>query len=503
LIVDNIHTENQRGGKEREERETNGMESSKMRNTNNNDQNEQSLDDLLVYEELAFTIPSTSKTNNTITSGEDEDEKESNSNNNNNNNNNDDDDDNEPLITAVARAPFYFNDADDDGGGGCLLNVELFGFASSDDDNDNNIISKSSSSKSSSSSTSTSNCCKGILCFVHGVCESAETWTVQNLARICQKQKWKLAVLELEGHGLSHGRHRGLLNVGKMNRYVQQVVQFYKHIIKIDRIIQQEQKKKKKNDDGTKNIVPTKFALCGCSLGGTLAAYASQQIMKEKEKEEDDEYENQHHHQFVGTILISPAVGIDPKVIPSSFILSTLSILSSIIPSIGFMTPIEDPLHYNCPSTTKRNYTGSWPLGTSKLLLDITSKIVPNDIQNGILNLNLNMILRNKKKNKQQYNNNSVVPTTTTTTTIRTMIISGDKDPVVPIEAVRNFVSTMMVTQNLNQEQEQQEKITTTATTSPTSNTSSDVELIEINKGDHGLLAQSVNHKHISKTKKK
>ena len=149
------------------------------------------------------------------------------------------------------------------------------------------------------------------------------------------------------------------------------------------------------------------------------------------------------------------------------------------------MTPIEDPSHYNCPSTTKRNYAGSWPLGTSKLLLDITSIIVPNDIQNGTLNL---MMIRRNKKKKQQYN--AVVPTTI-------MIISGDKDPVVPIEAVRNFVSTTM-TQNQEQQQ-QREKSTRTTTTTTTSN---NIELIEINKGDHGLLAQSVNDKHISKTKK-
>ncbi|OEU05940.1 hypothetical protein FRACYDRAFT_257324 [Fragilariopsis cylindrus CCMP1102] len=452
------------------------MESNKMINTND----QQSLDDLLIYEELAFTIQPSSNTNNNTNNNNNtfgEDEKES--------NNRDDDDDDESLITAVARAPFFFNDDGGSGDGGgyrfgdCLLNVELFGFDVDDDDN----------SKNNNITNNTDNNCSnvnngggGILCFVHGVCESAETWTVQNLARICQKQKWKLAVLELEGHGLSF-ETRGLLNVGKMNRYVQQVVQFYKHVIKIDSIIQEKQQKQKQKNQNDDIAVPTKFALCGSSLGGTLAAYASQQIMEEVEEEKEEEEEKQH--QFVGTLLISPAVGIDPKVVPSSFILSTLSILSLVIPSIGFMTPIEDPSHYNCPSTTKRNYAGSWPLGTSKLLLDITSIIVPNDIQNGTLNL---MMVRRNKKKKQQYN--TVVPTTI-------MIISGDKDPVVPIEAVRNFVSTMM-TQNQEQEQEEQrEKSTTTTTTS-----SNNIELIEINKGDHGLLAQSVNDKRISKTKK-
>ena len=224
-----------------------------------------SIENILIYEGLAFSSPRKI----TSPSGEVDKNKNNYEDNNNNNNDNDnkDDDDDDEFVTAIARAPFYFTNEKDDGNDNdndnCLLNVELFGDIS----------------------------WPRILCFVHGVCESAETWTVQNLARICLKRKWRLAVLELEGHGLSsslsmsssltsscslsssnhqdHCRNRGLLNVGKMNRYVQQVVQFCRHVTDVDRM-----QKQQKDDNEPSSITDNKFALSGASLGGVLAAFS-------------------------------------------------------------------------------------------------------------------------------------------------------------------------------------------------------------------------------------
>ena len=137
---------------------------------------------------------------------------------------------------------------------------------------------------------------------------------------------------------------------------------------------------------------------------------------------------------------------------------------NSTTPSKGIMTPLEDPSHYNCPSTTIRNFSGHWPLATSKLLLDITSHIVPSDIQSGTLNLVKALATIAEKR--------------TSPTPIIT-VVSGDKDPVVPIEAVRYFVSKM--------------NDTTGTTSAATTIIKSYIDLIEIANGDHGLLAQSVN----------
>jgi len=312
-------------------------------------------------------------------------------------------DDEEEWVTATARAPFSYDNN--------MLNVELFGSVS----------------------------WNRVLCFIPGICESAETWTVQNLARICQSRKWRLAVLELEGHGLSSGP-RGLLKSGKLkDRYVPQVIKCCQHVLTVI------QGQKEQNNDGDDAM--TKFALSGASFGGVLAAYASQQIR--------NEYSSSFGSRFVGTLLISPAVGVDPNVLPPPYIVRSLSLLSWIMPAVGFMTPSEDPSHYNCPASTKRNFKGHWPLGTSKFILDVTSEIVPHDVQGGALNLT----------------SDSGLPTV--------VIISGDKDPVIPIQVVRDFVQIMLKQQNyLNS-----------------------IELIEIPRGDHGLLAQPVAH--ASKTKKK
>ena len=61
---------------------------------------------------------------------------------------------------------------------------------------------------------------------------------------------------------------------------------------------------------------------------------------------------------------------------------SALSVAANLLPSATQvpLTPFEDPSHYNCPPDTQRNFSGYWPLSTSKMLLDLTSKRVPNDV---------------------------------------------------------------------------------------------------------------------------
>lgn len=360
-----------------------------------------SLENLLVYENLAFSTPRPSGSYES--SG-----------------------DNDEFIKATARAPFDFYDKR-----GCStsLNVELFG----------------------------DHAWPRMLLFVHGVCESAESWTVQNLARICASRNWRMAVLELEGHGLSQGT-RGVIG-NSWSRSIEQVKQFCKHALGIDRAQKQAILGGDFNQDGRHS----QFVLAGASLGGALAAYASADLLKEAE----------WNLSFAGTLLLFPAVGVDPAVVPPSFIVACLSALAFFVPSVGIegATPTEDPSHYNCPPWTDRNFSGPWPLGTSKLLLDITSKRVPSDLESGLLNL--------------------LQPRTTKGTTLRhsILVISGDKDQVVPIQSVRNFIDCMKarvdVTKNISTSKQTR------------------IEILEIKKGDHGLLAQSTDDPHIGKTQKK
>jgi alpha-beta hydrolase superfamily lysophospholipase len=313
------------------------------------------------------------------------------------------------LVVSVGRAPFVF---DED----TTLNVELFGDSLWDH----------------------------ILCFVPGVCESAETWTVQNLARICQRNKWQLAVLELEGHGLSSTiRGRGVLS-GDMDRLVRQVISFCRHVV-----VEVYPKRRKQHQQP--NITSTStvsFAVSGFSLGGALAAYASQRISNDIVVAPTSTSTWTKNTKFVGCLLLSPSVGVDPAVVPSNGIVFALAAISMIVPWAAFMTPIEDPSHYSCPPWSKRNYEGPWPLGTARLLLDITSKIVPMDVQEGNLNLNH-------------------VPDV--------VVVAGSRDPVVPIGAIRTYMDGLTLLDAKK-------------------------ELIEIVKGDHGLLAQSPKSKVTAET---
>ena len=354
-----------------------------------------SLEDLLVYDNLAFSTPRPSGSSF-----------------------GDESDDEDVYIKANARAPFTFCDQNTS----TQLNVELFGDPS----------------------------WPRILLFVPGVCESAETWTVQNLVRICISRNWRVAVLELEGHGLSEGS-RGLIG-SSWNRCIRQVKVFCGHALDVDRA----QKRILFNYEPENS----RFALAGDSLGGALAAYACQDILKDEDLS--------MRSYYAGTLLLSPAVGVDPLVVPPPIVVTCLSILSFVLPSVGIegATPTEDPSHYNCPPWTRRNFRGAWPLGTSKILLDVTSNRVPNDVESGLLNL-----LIPKVKH-----------------TIR--VISGAKDPVVPFQAVQNFVHQMQSKVPLCDRREQEQETATM------------MKLIQIKKGGHGLLSKSIENQNLSKTQK-
>jgi len=110
---------------------------------------------------------------------------------------------------------------------------------------------------------------------------------------------------------------------------------------------------------------------------------------------------------------MNPAVGVDPRAVPSAFIVQCLTILAFIAPKAQVsLTPFEDATGYACPPDSTRNFNGHWPLSTSKMCLDVTSKRVKNDIQDG------NILLD---------------------TVDRVLVISGEEDEVVPFSAIKEF----------------------------------------------------------------
>ncbi|VEU35718.1 unnamed protein product [Pseudo-nitzschia multistriata] len=369
------------------------------------------------------------------------------------------------LVRAVARSPFVFRERGI--GTAVSLNAEFFGDVS----------------------------WPRMVCFVPGVCESAETWTVQHLARICASKEWRLAVLEPEGHGLSGGVPRGLLRPGKWERYVGQVTAFCGHALEVDRMQkerqqqqqQQQQQQRQREQEPTEEtykLPRTRFVLAGASMGGALAAYASQRILEDsaacsKQPRTDRPLAQpaaavaaEQHASFVGTLLLSPAVGVDPSVVPPALLVAALSVLSWLAPGVGLegVTPTEDPSHYDCPASTKRNYAGPWPLGTSKLLLDATTVFVPGDVREGSLNLPLAAAAAG-----------AALPHAT-------LVVSGVKDPVVPIGAVREFVEH------------------TNSHAAKRGCLGPGIGLAEIENGDHSLLApQKQKHSkgQLNATKKK
>lgn len=256
------------------------------------------------------------------------------------------------FVAASSRIPLVTKD-------GTILNIEVF------DDNTND--------KSS------------ILLLTHGVCASAETLGIQAIVSAAKQHKVKVAVLELEGHGLSSGQR---MVCGDFDRLLNHVLEFVKHSVSVLR---------RPSDE-------TPFFIAGNSLGGVLAIYAAQQISKNQ---------GAYPSNFKGLASICPAVGVDPKKVPSMPIVQCLSFLSHVAPSLQVpLTPLEDPAGYNCPRDTERNFSGNWPLSTSKMLLDVTSKKVDNDIKSGNLSL-------------QSLQN--------------VLMFAGETDDVVPFKSIQNL----------------------------------------------------------------
>jgi len=274
------------------------------------------------------------------------------------------------LISASSRLPFGTKD------GSATLNVELF-----------------ESNREASSP---------LILFVHGVCASCETLSIQTLVSAAKSHGVNVAVLELEGHGISSGS-KGFCD--DFDRYIRHVLEFVSHTLKsIGR----------ESGDSNKGIP---YVVGGLSLGGILAAYAASIIAKKPSS-----CELQFPGRFLGVAPMNPAVGVHPNAIPSNFIVQALKILAYIAPrSQPPLTPLEDPVQYNCPRDSMRNFSGHWPLATSKLLLDITSNRVQNDL--------------NRKDSDEGKLDLAGVPSV--------LIIAGEEDDIVPIQTVQNFYNKL------------------------------------------------------------
>jgi len=234
----------------------------------------------------------------------------------------------EGFVSATSRIAYRTKDKS------ALLNIELFENETKDD--------------------------SPILLVLHGVCASAETKCVQNIVRAAKSNSVKVAVLELEGHGLSSGQR---MANGDFDRHLGHVLEFVQAAVPALR--------------PSSATVPYYFA--ANSLGGVLAIYAAEKISNDRDS---------YPFDFKGVAAIAPAVGVDKNKVPSAPITLGLSLLSFVAPSAQFpITPLEDPSSYSCPSGSKRNFSGHWPLVTSKMLLDVTTFKVKNDLENGALSL--------------------------------------------------------------------------------------------------------------------
>lgn len=226
-----------------------------------------------------------------------------------------------------------------------------------------------------------------IILYVHGVCSSAETLGVQNIVSQAKKKNYRVTVLELEGHGFSSGARAVC---GDFMRLVQHVTEYVKHVLTT--LSKQEKSR----------TIP--FILCGNSLGGVLMSYAADIISRSLAE---------YPGRFMGVALIAPAVGVDKSAVPHPVAIGALKIFSYLAPSATVsLTPMEDPISYASPKNSTRNYHGHWPLATSRMLFDVTNETVKRDIQNGTLSMN---------------KVNSLI------------IFAGEKDDIVPYEAVQEF----------------------------------------------------------------
>lgn len=249
-----------------------------------------------------------------------------------------------------------------------------------------------------------------LLLFVPGVCESAETTTVQNLVAEAKERQIRVAVLELQGHGLSTGERCVTRDFDKLVHHVVEFVQFtIEHF---------EEKNKKVNDGvkGSSKFIALPYFLCGASLGGVLAAYAAEILSNENE----DNITGSSFSSFKGVATLAPAVGVNPIAIPPTVIVKCLTYLAYLAPAMQTpLTPLEDPTHYNCPKDTRRNFAGNWPLATSKMLLDVTSFKVKNDLMTGTLSLeNVRHVF----------------------------IVAGEKDLAVPFDSIKHFHESVQAT---------------------------------------------------------
>eukprot|EP00554_Chaetoceros_debilis_P014242 CAMPEP_0194121698 /NCGR_PEP_ID=MMETSP0150-20130528/48009_1 /TAXON_ID=122233 /ORGANISM="Chaetoceros debilis, Strain MM31A-1" /LENGTH=251 /DNA_ID=CAMNT_0038814239 /DNA_START=15 /DNA_END=770 /DNA_ORIENTATION=- len=230
------------------------------------------------------------------------------------------------LLPATSRLVLETDD-------GNLLNIELFEYS----------VEKSSSAPQSP-----------VLLFVPGVCESAETITVQKLVSEAKERQVTVAVLELQGHGLSTGERCVTRDFDKLVHHVVEFVRFTTARLT--------EKNKKGNDaKDISNFVALPYFLCGASLGGVLAAYAAEIISNE-----DEDNLKGSSSSFRGVATIAPAVGVDPRAVPPTVIVQCLKCIAYLAPAAQIpLTPLEDPTHYDCPKTTERNFAGHWPLATS------------------------------------------------------------------------------------------------------------------------------------------
>jgi len=238
--------------------------------------------------------------------------------------------------------------------------------------------------------------------FVHGVCESAETWGVQSLAKACMARKWRLLVLELAGHGLSQDlQKQSLLGSQDRGRAVcpdfgelkDHVVEFALNMMA--------------------RYSSRGFVLAGGSLGGSLVAYAARGIIDARREEGSSDTPG-----LLGIALLAPALGVDKRAVPPPAVVMALRAASYLIPGQGLMTPDEDPRHYACPPNSKRNFSGRWPLATAGMLLDVTSNIVPRDVES-------------KRVDAQLEGLNSII------------IIAGERDQVVPLPCIQEWYDSI------------------------------------------------------------
>jgi Lysophospholipase len=238
----------------------------------------------------------------------------------------------------------------------------------------------------------TTNDSSPLLLLIHGICASIETIGIQKFVSKARERSIRVAVLELEGHGFSSGT-KGVC--GDFDKMLGHVLQFVRIVVPKIR---------------SKDATSAPYFLGGGSFGGVLSIYAANEIST---ADGSSTPVSSYPEGFSGVVPIAPAVGVHPSVVPSVPIVTFLSLLSKLAPSLQTpFTPLEDPTHYMCPSDSVRNFSGHWPLSTSKMLLDVTSKKVPHDIVQGKLTL-------------AQVSN--------------LFLISGEKDDVVPMEAVELF----------------------------------------------------------------